>query len=111
MPWYSSTLFDATIAYFSRPVRGDTAANLPLHPDQCGGLRPVGEPGLRNQYTLTLPGLNIVILFWCGCSISTATSRSLILILARQRTSFLGPAYSWRCLPFEAQCYAPSRME
>ncbi|MDQ6830621.1 MAG: hypothetical protein M3081_17310 [Gemmatimonadota bacterium] len=35
---------------------------LPLHPDKCGGLRPVGRLGLRNQYTLTVLGLNIVLL-------------------------------------------------
>jgi hypothetical protein len=35
---------------------------LPLHPDRCGGLRPVGLLGLRNQYALTLLGLNIVLL-------------------------------------------------
>jgi hypothetical protein len=35
---------------------------LPLHPDRCGGLRPVGRLGLRNQYALTLLGFNIVLL-------------------------------------------------
>jgi len=35
---------------------------LPLHPDKCGGLRPVGQLGLRNQYTLTVLGINIVLL-------------------------------------------------
>jgi hypothetical protein len=35
---------------------------LPLHPDKAGGLRPVGRLGLRNQYALTLFGLNVVIL-------------------------------------------------
>jgi len=35
---------------------------LPLHPDKCGGLRPVGRLGLRNQYALTMLGLNIVLL-------------------------------------------------
>jgi hypothetical protein len=35
---------------------------LPLHPDKCGGLRPVGRMGLRNQYTLTILGINIVLL-------------------------------------------------
>jgi hypothetical protein len=35
---------------------------LPLHPDRCGGLRPVGRLGLRNQYALTVLGLNIVLL-------------------------------------------------
>jgi hypothetical protein len=33
---------------------------LPLHPDKCGGLRPVGRLGLRNQYLLTVCGLNLV---------------------------------------------------
>jgi hypothetical protein len=33
----------------------------PFHPDGCGGLRPVGEIGLRNQYTVTILGLNVVI--------------------------------------------------
>jgi multisubunit Na+/H+ antiporter MnhE subunit len=35
---------------------------LPLHPDRCGGLLPVGRLGLRNQYVLSLFGLNIVLL-------------------------------------------------
>lgn len=35
---------------------------LPMHPDKAGGLRPVGRLGLRNQYALTLLGLNIVLL-------------------------------------------------
>jgi hypothetical protein len=37
---------------------------LPLHPDKCGGLRPVGRLGLRNQYALTLFGLNLALLWW-----------------------------------------------
>lgn len=35
---------------------------LPFHPDRCGGLRPVGQIGLRNQYVLTTLGVNIVLL-------------------------------------------------
>jgi len=35
---------------------------LPLHPDKCGGLRPVGRLGLRNQYTLTILGINLLLL-------------------------------------------------
>lgn len=35
---------------------------LPLHPDKSGGLRPMGQLGLRNQYALTLLGLNLVLL-------------------------------------------------
>jgi hypothetical protein len=33
----------------------------PLHPDGCGGLRPLGRIGLRNQYVLTILGVNIVV--------------------------------------------------
>jgi len=35
---------------------------LPLHPDKCGGLRPVGGLGLRNQYLLSIMGINVVLL-------------------------------------------------
>jgi hypothetical protein len=35
---------------------------LPLHPDKSAGLRPIGRLGLRNQYALTLLGVNIVLL-------------------------------------------------
>lgn len=33
----------------------------PLHPDGCGGLQPLGRIGLRNQYSLTLLGINIAV--------------------------------------------------
>jgi hypothetical protein len=35
---------------------------LPFHPDHCGGLRSVGQLGLRNQYGLTIFGMNLVLL-------------------------------------------------
>jgi hypothetical protein len=35
---------------------------LPLHPDGCGGLRPMGQLGLRNQYALTVFGINVILL-------------------------------------------------
>ena len=37
---------------------------LPFHPDNCGGLRPVGQIALRSQYTLTILGVNLAILVW-----------------------------------------------
>jgi hypothetical protein len=43
-------------------VRHSELHLLPLHPDKAGGLRPVGHLGLRNQYALTLIGLNVVAL-------------------------------------------------
>src|SRR5262245_7696025 len=35
---------------------------LPWHPDRCGGLRPVGRLGLRNQYALSIFGVNVVLM-------------------------------------------------
>jgi hypothetical protein len=35
---------------------------LPFHPDKCGGLRPIGRFGLRDQYVMTLLGINIAFL-------------------------------------------------
>jgi len=34
---------------------------LPLHPDNAGGLQPIGNLGLRSQYAITLLGVNIAI--------------------------------------------------
>ena len=35
---------------------------VPFHPDHCGGLRPVGAIGLRNEYLLSVIGVNVVLL-------------------------------------------------
>ena len=37
---------------------------LPWHPDRCGGLRSVGRLGLRNQYALSIFGVNVVLMAW-----------------------------------------------
>ncbi len=51
------------ISFFLNDVVNSSQISLlPFHPDKCGGLRPVGRLGLRNQYTLTILGLNIVLL-------------------------------------------------
>jgi hypothetical protein len=49
------------ISLFLRRLVGhaDELHMLPFHPDKCGGLRPVGRLGLRNQYLLTVFGLNL----------------------------------------------------
>lgn len=67
-----SLLYAMVIIYVSRciaislflraVVAGPPLQILPLHPDKCGGLRPIGRLGLRNQYTLTILGINIVLL-------------------------------------------------
>lgn len=37
---------------------------IPFHPDRSGGLGPVGEIGLRNQYLLSVAGINILMAAW-----------------------------------------------
>ena len=70
--WYCIALLYALITiyvarciafyvFLSEAVGDSTIQMLPLHPDRCGGLRPVGQLGLRNQYTLSILGLNVVI--------------------------------------------------
>ena len=34
---------------------------VPFHPDNCGGLRPIGTIGLRNQYILAVGGVNVFL--------------------------------------------------
>ena len=51
------------IAFFLRDIVANAQLRLlPLHPDKSGGLRPVAQIGLRNQYVLTLFGVNVVLL-------------------------------------------------
>jgi hypothetical protein len=64
---YSFTLFyiirSVALTLFLNDVVGHAQLQmLPFHPDKCGGLRPMGKFGLRNQYLLTILGLNIVFL-------------------------------------------------
>ena len=64
---YSFTLFyiirSVAMTLFLNDVVGHAQLQmLPFHPDKCGGLRPMGKFGLRNQYLLTILGVNIVFL-------------------------------------------------
>jgi hypothetical protein len=92
-----------TIACFLRGLVRSTHLRLvPFHPDQCGGLRPVGELGLRNQYTLTILGLNIVVLFlvW-GTHQHKDESIRTILLLGASAYLVLGPVvFMAPLLPF-----------
>lgn len=42
-------------------VRSADIRLVPFHPDRCGGIRPVGTLGLRNQYALTVGGINVML--------------------------------------------------
>jgi hypothetical protein len=85
-------------------VAGAPLRILPLHPDKCGGLRPVGRLGLRNQYTLTILGINIVLLLvvWVYSMNRTAPLRD-VWIAASVAYLILGPViFMAPLLPFRA---------
>ena len=43
-------------------VKFSKLSMVPGHPDKCGGLRPIGFLGLRNQYLLSVFGVNLIFL-------------------------------------------------
>jgi hypothetical protein len=45
-------------------VNSARVSPIPLHPDHCGGLRPVGVLGLRTQYMLMVLGINLLFLIF-----------------------------------------------
>jgi hypothetical protein len=66
----------------------------PFHPDGCGGLQPIGRLGLRNQYTLTVLGLNILIVAAINYTGVAPSAQSQIVILVAIATVIyliLGP--------------------
>lgn len=70
------------ITWFLRDlVRAATIRVLPFHPDNCGGLKPVGRIALRSQYTLTVLGVNLGILVWLTFSYLGATSGIVGLVM------------------------------
>ena len=77
---------------------------LPFHPDKCGGLRPVGQLGLRNQYTLTVLGINIVILVVISVvGLHPEAPVKPLLISASAAYLVLGPVvFMGPLLPFRA---------
>jgi hypothetical protein len=93
------------LSYFLRAlVAAAPLRILPLHPDRCGGLRPVGRLGLRNQYTLTVLGINIVLLLvvWVYFMHDTAPLR-IVMIGASAAYLILGPViFMAPLLPFRA---------
>ena len=73
----------------------------PLHPDGCGGLRPLGRIGLRNQYALTILGINIAVLAATVSRIESSLVPVIIipatvLYLVFGPIIFLGPLLPFR---------------
>lgn len=78
----------AVIVFVYDLVRHSRLAMLPAHPDRCGGLRPMGELGLRNQYALSALGVNFVLLV--GVSFAyLAVPESLIGLIVAAAASYL----------------------
>lgn len=75
---------------------------VPFHPDQCGGLRPVGVLGLRNQYILSVLGINILILIFVYFkSLEIPLGLFLLIVLAAIAYIILSPiVFVLPMLPF-----------
>lgn len=76
---------------------------LPLHPDKSGGLRPMGSLGLRNQYLLTIFGLNIVFMMavpfrylQAPSTLYTLTATAVIAYLILGPVIFMAPLMPFR---------------
>jgi hypothetical protein len=70
---------------------------LPLHPDKAGGLRPVGQLGLRNQYMLSVFGVNVVLLVVVSViNLDVPSSAAVIAYLILGPIVFLGPLLPFR---------------
>lgn len=77
---------------------------LPFHPDRAGGLRPVGRLGLRNQYGLTLLGLNVVLLVMISrLHLEITESLTGLIVAAIVAYLLLGPlVFMAPLLPFRS---------
>lgn len=89
--------------FFIRLVKYSELSMLPGHPDKCGGLRPIGLIGLRNQYLLSVLGINLVIFGYINLSYLLKTP-SIVLLMALAGFSYLvlGPiVFMAPLLPFQ----------
>jgi hypothetical protein len=91
------------IIVFLRDLVGQAAIKLvPFHPDRCGGLRPVGEIGLRQQYALSIVGINLALLFFVSFEF-LPPQRGLLALVAAATAAYgvLGPVvFLGPLLPF-----------
>ena len=94
------------ISLFLRDVVANSRVNmLPLHPDKCGGLKPVGRLGLRNQYALSVFGVNVALLILVSLVFLKDLPSSLLGLIAAATVAYLvlGPiVFMGPLLPFRA---------
>jgi hypothetical protein len=93
----------ATSLFLRHVVKRSQLHMLPFHPDNCGGLRPIGRLGLRNQYLLTVFGVNVALLVTISQSyLNIPTSlygliaSAAIAYLILGPLVFMGPLLSFR---------------
>jgi hypothetical protein len=92
----------ATILFLRELVGQAEIKLVPFHPDRCGGLRPVGEIGLRNQYALSVIGINLALLFFVSFNF-LPPQRGLLALVAVATAAYvvLGPVvFLGPLLPF-----------
>lgn len=111
---YSLTLLYAVIVVFAlrsivlslyllELMSDATFRMLPFHPDKCGGLQPVGRLGLRNQYTLSILGVNVVLLLMTSRHLHWDRSLHDLIWAASFAYLILGPTvFIGPLLPFRA---------
>jgi hypothetical protein len=110
--WCLTLLYAVIAIYVARSLLvsfllKELAANatfhlLPFHPDKCGGLQPVGQLGLRNQYVLSILGLNVVLLIMA----SPTAAPHPIIVGAVVAYVVLGPiVFMGPLLPFRRGMY------
>ena len=75
---------------------------LSFHPDGCGGLRPIADLGLRNQYLLAAAGANLVLLYSVTRSFphkaifDALLLAAVLLYVCGGPIAFLGPLLPFR---------------
>lgn len=83
--WVLYVFRGITIAFFLKDlVKYSKLSMIPGHPDRCGGLRPIGQVGLRNQFLLSILGFNL-LLFWFVSKVflqDISTIQGLIILAA-----------------------------
>ncbi len=74
---------------------------LPLHPDNAGGLEPIGRLGLRNQYAITVSGLNLLLACFVSYRYTVDNAWSGYITAAAITYSIIGPlVFVGPLLPF-----------
>jgi hypothetical protein len=92
-----------SLIFFLRDlVSHSTIQIIPFYPDKCGGLKSVGNLGLRNQYFLSAAGINVLLLginfivINSQAQLQTQLIPAAIIYIIFGPISFLGPLLPFR---------------